>query len=182
MHAKNQLHLSCFSWDILEILQNCCFLYFGHAWLCTPKVIQPTCRKPLCFICRQKIKFISNAFLDILQRYANFLFWVLLACLVGHTQNYSINLQKTLMFICTPKINFIIHFFLEILHLKIKEFDWLTAFWLITREPEHGISGEISTTISVFILDYFHEKIMTKFVKNFKKPYFEPFFPILGKN
>ena len=39
-------------------------------------------------------------------------------CLVAHTQNDSINLQKTLMFICIPKINFIISFFLEILHFK----------------------------------------------------------------
>ena len=126
-------------------------------------------KKPLTFICRQKIKFILHvflkilqrhckliafgtlgmpgyanpkwnyqlvqnfrvylqaknqlqpppyAFLEILQRYANFLFWVLWACLVAHTQNDSINLYKTSMFICMPKINFVIHFLLEILHLK----------------------------------------------------------------
>ena len=38
------------------------------------------------------------------------------------------------MFLCMSKINFIIHSFLEILHLK--EFYWLTAFWLVTREAE----------------------------------------------
>ena len=33
----------------LEILQRyLCIGYFGHAWLCTPKVIQSNCRKPLC--------------------------------------------------------------------------------------------------------------------------------------
>ena len=56
--------------------------------------------------------------MEILQRYANFLFWVLWACLVGHTQNDQINMYKTLMFICMQKTNFIIHFFLEILHFK----------------------------------------------------------------
>ena len=70
------------------------------------------------FICRQKINFIPHALLEILQRYANFLFWVLWACLVAHTQNDNINLYKTLMFICMQKTNFIIHFFLEILHFK----------------------------------------------------------------
>ena len=59
-----------------------------------------------------------RAFLEILQRYAKFLFWVFWASLVGHTQNDSINLQKTSMFICIPKTNFIIHFFLDILHFK----------------------------------------------------------------
>ena len=33
-----------------------------------------------------------HAFLGILQRYTNLLFWVLWACLVAHTQNDSINL------------------------------------------------------------------------------------------
>ena len=33
----------------------------------------------------------------------NFLFCVLWVCLVGHTQNDSINLYKTSMFICMPK-------------------------------------------------------------------------------
>ena len=35
-----------------------------------------------------------------------------------------------------PKINFIIHFFFETYMLKIAEFDWPTAFWPITQEPE----------------------------------------------
>ena len=40
------------------------------------------------------------------------------------------------MFIYMPKINFSIRFFLEILHFKESCFDWLTAFWPITRKPE----------------------------------------------
>ena len=65
-----------------------------------------------------KNNFIPHALLEILQRYANFLFWVLWTCLVAHTQNDSINLYKTLLFICMQKTNFIIHFILEILHFK----------------------------------------------------------------
>ena len=34
-----------------------------------------------------------HVFLEILHRYANFLFWVLWACLYKHTQNGSFNLQ-----------------------------------------------------------------------------------------
>ena len=49
-------------------------------------------KKTFVFICRQNINFTPNVFLEILQRYANFLFWVLWAKLVSHTQNRSINL------------------------------------------------------------------------------------------
>ena len=69
------------------------------------------------FICGKK-QLHPHALLEILQRYANFLFWVLWTCLIAHTQNDSINLYKTLMFICMQKTNFIIHFILEILHFK----------------------------------------------------------------
>ena len=102
-----------------KILYTCCFGYFGHAWLRKPKVILSTCRKCSCLFAGKKPHPPpSHAFLEILQRYANFLFWVLWACLAAHTHNDCINLHKTSMFICIPKINFIIHFFLEILHFK----------------------------------------------------------------
>ena len=48
------------------------------------------------------------------------------------------------------------------------------------------MGGEISTTILVSTLDYFHEKVMTKIFKKSKKPYFGAilytFCPNLGKN
>ena len=66
----------------------------------------------------QKINFVSHAFLEKLQRYQNFLFWVLWVCMATQTQNDSINFQKTSMSICMPKMNFTIHFCLEILHSK----------------------------------------------------------------
>ena len=50
----------------------------------------------------------------------------------------------------------------------------------------YGIGGEISTTILVFILDYFQEKLMTKFFKKSKQSNLGvisgPFCPNLGKN
>ena len=49
----------------------------------------------------------------------------------------------------------------DITFTRILQFDWLTAFWPITSEQQfcliywHGISGEISITKLVSILDYF---------------------------
>ena len=49
----------------------------------------------------------------------------------------------------------------------------------------YGIGDEISITILVFILYYFQEKLIMKFFKKSKKPYFggyfEPFLPTLRK-
>ena len=97
------------------ILQTCWLGYFQHAWLRTPSDII-ILLEIFIFICRQKINFIPHALPKILQKYANFLFCVLWACLVTHTQNNT-NLQNTSMFICKPKINFkryegIINFFI----------------------------------------------------------------------
>ena len=67
-------------------------------------------------------------------------------------------------------------------------YDWLTAFWSITREPEfcqiwENGDGEMSTTILVSILDYFQEKLMTIFLKKSKKPWghFGPSLPNFGQ-
>ena len=76
-------------------------------------------------------------------------------CLVAHTQNDSINLQKTLMFICMPKIYFIIHLVFEILHFKesCKLIGWQHfGPWLENQNfGTSGIGGKISTTIFVSI-------------------------------
>ena len=73
--------------EILQTLWVCCSGDFAHAWLRTLKVIISTCRKFSCLSAGQKSTSSLNAFLDILQRYANFLFWVLWTCLVTYTQN-----------------------------------------------------------------------------------------------
>ena len=93
--------------EILQMILQTYFGYFGHTWLHTPKVILSTCRKLSCLPEGKKINFIPHIFLEILQIYAKFLFWVLWVCLL-----------KTSIFICMPKINFIIQCFLEILHFK----------------------------------------------------------------
>ena len=46
-NEKDQLHPLCFPWHIEKILQTCCFGYFGHACLCTPKVVLSSYRKLL---------------------------------------------------------------------------------------------------------------------------------------
>ena len=96
-----------------------------------------------------------HAFLEILQRYANFLFWVLWAYLATQTQHDSINLKKSLMFIWMPKIKLIIHFF---------QFDWVTAFLSITQVADFSQIWDWcwkSITILTFISNYFQEKLIT---------------------
>ena len=71
-------------------------------------------------ICMQKINFITNFFLKILQRNSKIATWVIWAWLATHNQNDSINLKKALTFICWQKINFILCIFLEILQRYCK--------------------------------------------------------------
>ena len=148
-------------------MQTC---YFGHAWLHEPKVKLSTCRKLSCLSSGKKVGFIPYVFLEVMQKYAYFLFWVLWACLATHTQNDSINLYKTSMFFCMPKINFIIHFFFEVLHFKEScSFIGQQHFGPLLENREfarYGIGCEISRTILVFILDCLHEILMTKLFKN----------------
>ena len=72
-----------------------------------------------------------------------------------------------------PQINFILHFFLEILHFN--ESCNLIGSQHFGPQLEnqnfarYGIGVEISTTMLVFILDYFREKLMPKFLY-FKNP------------
>ena len=67
--------------------------------------------------------------------------------------------------------------------------DWPRAFLPITGESVFCLMWNwwwISITILVLILDYFQEKLMTKFFKKSEKPYFGViwglFCPNLGKN
>ena len=48
LHAKNQLHISCLSWDIAMKLESCCFGYFKHAWLWPSKTMVSALRKLWC--------------------------------------------------------------------------------------------------------------------------------------
>ena len=91
LQHKYQLHPSCFLWNIAKIFQTCCFGYFGHAWLCTTKVMWSSCTQLPCLSGGKKSTS-SPCFLEILHRYCTFLFWVLWACLVTHNQNDNIKL------------------------------------------------------------------------------------------
>ena len=83
-----------FSLRCCKDIAICYFEYFGHAWLCTPKVIYEF-TEIFVFICRYKINFILLVFLEIFQRHTNFLFWVLWTCLTRHTQKDSIKLTSS---------------------------------------------------------------------------------------
>ena len=97
---KNQLHSFFFPWHIAKILQICCSGNFGQSTaysgcfglLTYTQNDTSTLQKAFVFNCRPKSNFILHVFLEVLQRYANFLFWVLCACLTAHTQNDKINL------------------------------------------------------------------------------------------
>ena len=100
------------------------------------------------------------------------------------------------MFMCRQKINFILQNFCVYLQAKNQlhppcfSKDWLSAFWLVNWEPEfcqiqYGSSGEITTAILAFILDYFQEKLkfLINFSKNLKKQWgqFGPFLLKFGQ-
>ena len=118
------------------------------------------------------------------------------------------------MFICRLKINLILHAhpkwqyqlwclsvsqkksspfasllrycIIQKLHLKLHPAIWLdNSIWAHNARPRILPDGEISITISVFILDYFRRKLMANIFKKSGNPYFGtifgPFCPNLGK-
>ena len=64
--SKKINFVSKFFWGYCKDTQPFYFSYFGHAWLCTPKMIVTTCRKLRCLSTCKKIKFIIHFFLEIL--------------------------------------------------------------------------------------------------------------------
>ena len=85
--------------------------YFGHAWATPSKTMISTCKRLLMFISMQNTNFITQFFLQILQRYC---ILVILSTLhkPGHAHQ---KLYKTLMLIYT-KIQLNPPLFLEISH------------------------------------------------------------------
>ena len=153
IQAKNQLRLSHFPWDTGKILQSC---YFGHFGACLALHIQSdtiNLQKTFVLIYKQKSNFVAHIFLN--------------------------NFISLTVFICMPKISFIISFILEILHLKeSSKLIGRQHLWPTTQEPEFcqiwDCWWNIINSMSSFILDYFQEKMMTKFFRisknsNFKK-------------
>ena len=108
-------------------------------------------------------------------------------CLVAHTQNDSINLQKTLMFICMPKINFIISFFLEILHFK--ESCNLMADSILAHNSKTRILPDMKLVVNIKNNITFHfrlfprktDKIFQKIQKTLFRGHFLIFSPKFGQ-
>ena len=114
--------------------------------------------------------------------------------MIGYTYlNCYYQIVKNYVFICRqkstlsssfgiPKVKFIIHFFLEILHFK-EPCNWNSAIFKPWILPDWwwNISNNISFHLRLFL-----EKLMTTFLKKFKKPYFGgylwSFFQNLSKN
>ena len=110
------------------------FESFENALLWTLKVIVSSCSKLLCLSADKKST-LSPTFSGDIARYTN-LFRVLRTSLVTHTQNdcRRIKLCKTSTYFCMSKIKFMIHF--RFTFWRIMQFDWLIAFWLMTRDLE----------------------------------------------
>ena len=124
-------------------------------------------KKPLTFICRQKINHQPTCspftlFLIYYKDIVNLLFWVLWACLGTQTQSDTINLQKNFVFFCRQKINFTPpHLFLEILQRYANLF---CVFWacLVAQTQNDSInvyktSMFICMTKINFIVHFFLE-------------------------
>ena len=78
-----------------------------------------------------------------------------------------------------PKVKFIIHF-LRYYILKNLAILLADSIWAHNWRPSftrYGVGVEISIKILVSSLDYFQEKLMTKFYKKSKKPYFGAMWP-----
>ena len=59
--------------------------------------------------------------------------------------------------------------------------NWLTDSILAHNFAMYGIGGEILKTILVSILEFFQEKLMTKFLKNPKRPILRPFWTLFNQ-
>ena len=110
LHANNQLRPYFLFKDIAEILQNCYFRYFSHAWSWQPKMVVLTYRKPWYQLHRFLLSWdIAN----MLQIYFGYFLYVW-SCL----PKTIVSICRNLGCFCMQKINLIPHFFPKILHFK----------------------------------------------------------------
>ena len=119
LEAKNQLHSSCFLWDIANLLQICYFGYFGQVCLHKPKMIASTGENfhvylqaeepvhPPCF--SGDIAKISKIFILITLSMSGYTHprWS-----YKPVENFDVSLQGK------DKLKISIHFFLEISYFK----------------------------------------------------------------
>ena len=116
--------------DIVTLL----FESFENALLWTLKVIYQVVAN-CCVYQQTKNQLYPPRFPGDIARYTN-LFRLLRTSLVTHTKNdcRRIKLCKTSIYFCMSKIKFMIHF--RFTFWRIMQFDWLIAFWLMTRDLE----------------------------------------------
>ena len=77
-------------WDIVKILQTCCFGNFGHVRTCPSKMIVSTCRKLWCLSEGKNSTSSLTSFDRHCKRYCKLV--ILGAYLVKHTQNLGENM------------------------------------------------------------------------------------------
>ena len=167
------------------------------------KVLKLTCGKFWYLSACKKLSSSLISFLIYCKDIANLLFWELWEWLIISIKNHSINLQETFVPMCMQQISFITHFFLKILKQIANLFFW--AIWACLATPKMTVSiwrnfwclsaSRKPASFFPFSLRYckhianfrlFPGKLMTKFFKKSKKPYFGVtsgnFCPNLGKN
>ena len=142
------------------------------------------------FICRQKINLILHVFLEILQRYCEL---VVLGTLgipdYAYPKWYHQLVENLDVYLSAT--NILHHSLLswDITFWRILQFDWLTVFSPITREPEFCQIKDwwwnINNNIN-FHFELFTRKTINKIFQKIEKPYFgailDPFCKDLGKN
>ena len=110
--AKNQLHPSCFPWDIVTILWTDCFWYFGPVWL----IIQKGYSGPFCPNWSQNFFPWNKALFQF------FNIWITFHC----AKNQK-NLKSHSWEDCwrdTPKTCYFINFFVKYSQFEIPVIDW----------------------------------------------------------
>ena len=125
--------------------------------------MQPTWRKLYCLSAGRKSCFV-HVFLEILQRYANFLFWIIWACLATHTQNDRTTCREPLCLSVYQKLTLSFTLFLRY-YISKNPAIWLANSILACNSKTKfspGIGREISVTILAFILDLFSGKTNKK--------------------
>ena len=135
------------------------------------------------FNCRQKINFILHTFLEILKRYCEL---VILGTLgmpgYAHLKWYHHLLERADVYLQANNRFHNSLLFSDILFHRILQFDWSTAFWSITQEPEFRQIWDWwwnITNSTSFFFRLFPGKTNDKFFKKSKITYL--FVQIWGK-
>ena len=128
LHVKNQLHASNLSWDIAEILQTCCFGYFGHAWPWPPK---------RCYLLQGNFDAYLHAKKNICHL---FLVKILQTCYFGYFKHVWSPTPKE-QFLLAGNFDVYLHFILEILHFKESSI-WLAKSILIQNLRKRLLSDK----------------------------------------